>query len=68
MIRQSRYIYHLEDCEELQNCLDLYDEIEIDYRDKIEDLDKFINQLKSQGLYNKELEEFIDLYCKFEND
>ncbi len=36
-------------------------------QDKIQDLDKFKRQLVQQSLMNKELEEFIENYMRFEN-
>jgi len=67
MSGQSKYIYHIVDDEELEHFLD-YSDVDIDDRNKIEDLDKFIRELKQQNLYSKELAEFIDRYCQFSND
>lgn len=35
---------------------------------RIKSLDNFINRLKLDNLYSKELEEFIENYLKFYND
>lgn len=42
--------------------------IDIDTRDKIEDLAKFKSQLENQGLMTNQLEEFINNYLRFDNN
>lgn len=65
---QSKNVWHLYYTESIDYILDIYDDIEVDDRDKIEDLNKFKRQLENQGLMNSQLEEFIDNYIRFDND
>lgn len=53
----------------VDNIDDLEREIKIEHSDPkmIYDLAKFIRELKSQNLYTKELEEFINNYIQFDN-
>lgn len=64
---QSKDVYHLYYTEDMDYILDNCD-IEIDDRDKIEDLDKFRRQLENQGLMTNQLKEFINNYLKFDNN
>lgn len=64
---QSKDVCHLYYTEDMDYILDNCD-IEIDDRNKIEDLDKFKRQLESQGLMNEKLEEFINNYIQFDNN
>lgn len=64
---QSKDVYHLYYTGDMDYILDNCD-IEIDDRNKIEDLDKFKRQLESQGLMNEKLEEFINNYIQFDNN
>ena len=65
---QSKNVWHLYYTESIDYILDVYDDIEVDDRDKIEDLNKFKRQLENQGLMNSQLEEFIDNYIRFDNN
>lgn len=67
MINQSRDVYHCYHTDDLEFALEGLD-IELDCRDKIEDLDKFKRQLQNNNLLTKELEEFLDNYLRFDND
>ena len=64
---QSKDVYHLYYTEDMDYILDNCD-IEIDDRDKIEDLDKFRRQLENQGLMTNQLKEFINNYLRFDNN
>lgn len=64
---QSKDVYHLYYTKDMDYILDNCD-IEIDDRDKIEDLDKFKRQLENQGLMTNQLKEFINNYLKFDNN
>lgn len=61
---------HIMPNEELEKflCEDCMINFEWDYRDKIEDLGKFIRELENQSLLTKDLETFIENYVRFEND
>lgn len=64
---QSKDVYHLYYTKDMDYILDNCD-IEIDDRDKIEDLDKFRRQLENQGLMTNQLKEFINNYLRFDNN
>lgn len=64
---QSKDVYHLYYTKDMDYILDNCN-IEIDDRDKIEDLDKFRRQLENQGLMTNQLKEFINNYLRFDNN
>ena len=66
-INQSNDVYHCYYSEDLDFALEGLD-IELDTRDKIEDLDKFKRQLQNNNLWTNELEEFLENYLRFDND
>ena len=67
IINQSNDVYHCYYSEDLDFALEGLD-IELDTRDKIEDLDKFKRQLQNANLWNDKLEEFLENYLRFDNN
>ena len=50
----------------LENTTDV--NFEWDFREKIEDVDKFKRELERAGFMTRNLEEFIENYLRFDND
>ena len=50
----------------LENTTDA--DFEWDFREKIEDVDKFKRELERAGFMTRNLEEFIENYLRFDND
>ena len=45
-----------------------YNELQENYNETIKDLDNFVIQCETRGLWTKELTDFLDVYLKFFND
>ena len=71
MSGQSDDIYHLIASQDLVNFLDYMDpDVEYDFRDKIEDVDKYKRELRDildEETYKK-VEEHLENYMKFNNN
>lgn len=46
---------------------EIYDFVELQSKSSIKDIDNFKRELKRDGLYNEELEEFIEQYMIYYN-